>query len=421
MLCAFSLKSGSDGATLKLLFISQLFDPENSIKGLDFFSKLVELGYQVDVVTTFPSYPGGRLYSGYQQRLIRIDQMRGVRVIRLPTYINHGKSSMKRMLSYLSFGLVACLYLMFGRRKYDVVYGYYPPVVAGLLSLIYCSSRRIPYIVDVQDLWPDALVATGSIRKDGILDKGVSRICNLIYKKSAKVVVLSEGYRNALVSRGVDSSKVVTIFNWCDQGRHENEASDLNECNFDQDKFNILYAGNFGPAQALDYVLEAARLLRNENCRHIKVYLIGTGVEESRLKAIADRYQLHNVEFLPRVAPEKIAAYFSKSDALLVHLKNSPVFDITIPQKTQAYLYAARPIIMAVHGEAADIVVRAKAGIVAEPCNAEALASAFLRMSEMSADERDQMSIDGHNYYMTNMSIENGVEAIDSLLSSVVQ
>jgi glycosyltransferase involved in cell wall biosynthesis len=182
---------------LRVLFLTQLFDPENSIKGLEFAKRLRALGHEIEVVTTFPSYPGGKLYAGVRQRIKQVDVVDGIRVVRLPTYISHGTSAVRRLLSYASFGAVASLYGLLSARRVDVIYAYYPPVIVGLAAMLIGTFRRVPFVYDVQDLWPEALVATGYMEAGGPIVRWVEWLCGLVYRKASRVVVSSDGYKRA--------------------------------------------------------------------------------------------------------------------------------------------------------------------------------------------------------------------------------
>jgi colanic acid biosynthesis glycosyl transferase WcaI len=411
----------SSGKTaLRILFISQLFDPENSIKGLEFARRLQAMGHEVEVVTTFPSYPGGKVYEGYRQRCKQVDKVSGIRVVRLPTLISHGTSAAKRMLSYASFGAVATLYSLFSSRRPDVIYAYYPPVIVGLTAMLVGKFRRVPFVYDVQDLWPEALVATGNVQPTSRIVRWIDRLCGLVYRKAARVVVLSDGYKQALVAKQVPAGKIERIFNWCDEGRMDADTMPRPDA-LEHDFFNILYAGNLGAAQALEHVVEAARLVQQQGKRRVRFVFLGAGVAEPMLKKQAQDLGLDNVQFLPRVTVDEVGAYLAAADALLVHLANDPVFDITIPQKTQAYMLAGRPILMAVGGEAGDIIRNAGAGMVVEPCQPKQLAQAAIALSVLPLEELQAMASRGKNYYMEKMSMDNGVRSVAALLSSVVE
>ena len=403
---------------MRILFVSQLFDPENSIKGLEFARRLQALGHEVEVVTTVPSYPGGKVFQGYTQRWKQVSVVDGIRVVRLRTFISHGSSALKRMLSYASFGVVASLYSLFGARKSDVIYAYYPPVIVGFVAMCVGTLKRVPFVYDVQDLWPEALVATGMV-KEGRVTRLVDKLCGLIYRSAARVVVLSDGYRRALISKQVPTAKIERIFNWCDEARMGNSTEDSSIV-FDERFFNILYAGNLGAAQALKHVIEAAHQVKLQGNARVRFVFVGAGMEAARLKARAEELALDNVQFFPQVPVDQVGGILKAADALLVHLADEPVFEITIPSKTQAYLMMGRPILMAVKGEAARIVQDAGAGMVVEPCKPAALAQAALAMATLPPAELEAMGERGGLYYREKMCMENGVRSVDAMLRKIV-
>lgn len=403
---------------MRLLFLTQLFDPENSIKGLEFARRLTRLGHSVEVVTAYPSYPGGKIYAGYKSRWMQTEITDGVRVVRLATYISHDKSALKRLLGYSSFGVAAFFYVLLNFRKYDVIYAYYPPVVVGILAWVLSLVKSAPFIYDVQDLWPDALIGTKMLHANSRIVTVLNLACDFVYKKAAAIVVLSDGYNRSLVQRGVPADKIYKIFNWCDESRlssviFPNEAKKIKE------SFDIFYAGNFGAAQALEYVLGAAEILQAKGNKKIMFVLIGSGVDSEKLKALATKKNLNNVLFKAAVTVDQVGAVLACADALLVHLASSPVFDITIPSKTQAYMSIGKPILMAVNGDAAEIIINAQCGVIAESCNSEKIADAAIELSIMSNNDLQKMSENAKNFYYENMSMSQGVDKVNRLLQEV--
>jgi colanic acid biosynthesis glycosyl transferase WcaI len=405
---------------LRILFISQLFDPENSIKGLEFARRLSALGHEVEVVTTFPSYPGGKIYAGYRQRWKQVEVIDGITVVRLPTFISYGKSAVKRVLSYASFGVVATIYSLLVAKRPQAIYAYFPPVVVGFVAFIVGTLRRVPFVYDVQDLWPEALVATGIV-KQGRITNTIDVLCGFIYRRAARVIVLSDGYKRALIAKNVPASKIERIFNWCDERRMAVQpCDDASQALLDPRLFNVLYAGNLGAAQALEHLIAAAALVAaRAGGEHIRFVFVGAGGEKDRLMQLARAKGLKNTLFFPQVPPEQVGAILASADVLVVHLADKEVFEITIPSKTQANLMIGRPSLMAVRGEAARIIEEANAGIVVEPCQPERLAQAALQLASLSKEELRAMGERAQIYYQKNMSMDKGVRSVDGLLRAV--
>lgn len=403
---------------MRILLITQLFDPENAIKGLSFAKGLVSRGHEVEVITTFPSYPGGRIYPGFRMRWRQIEEIDGVRIVRIPSYITHNRSGLKRMLGYSSFSLNAFLYSLFFIRRPDVIYFYYPPIVGGVPAILLSFFQRCPMIYDVQDLWPEALVATGMVRSNSIVSI-IEHLAGWIYKHSRAIIVLSDGYKEALIKKGVPADKVFRVYNWCDESRILKECTQTPPLDDSGEWFDVVYAGNLGAAQALEAVVKAADLLQRWGDNKIRFVFIGDGLEKETLSRLATSLDLHNVLFRDRTAPEEIGAVLRLADALLVHLANDPVFDITIPSKTQAYLALGKPILMAVSGESADIVRRSCAGVVAIPSDAESIALGALQLARSTQDQLAAFGAAGQSYYHENMSQQNGIEQTVMIMEKI--
>jgi glycosyltransferase involved in cell wall biosynthesis len=207
----------------------------------------------------------------------------------------------------------------------------------------------------------------------------------------------------------VDERKVDVIFNWCNEAAlaAPSLATDQTSCD-DGKQFHIVFAGNMGKAQALDAVLNAARLL-GMRAPQIRFTLVGRGVDTERLKQIASDSEIRNVTFMPQVPMEQVASILQSADALLVHLKKDPLFEITIPSKTQAYLAAGRPILMAVRGDAAALVTESGAGVVAEPENPDAIADAAMALLGLDVRSREEMGRAGAKFYGECLSMQVGV------------
>lgn len=402
---------------MRVLFITQLFDPENAIKGLSFVKGLVSLGHEIVVVTTFPSYPSGQVYPGYTMRWCQVEKTDGVRIIRVPSYITHKKSAFKRLLSYSTFSFFAFVYSLFLVTKPDVIYSYYPPVFGGLVAIALCILKKSKLVYDVPDLWPEAVEASGMIKSKMVIAI-IDRLVKFIYDKSHAIIVISDGYRCALLNKGILESKIHRVYNWCDESRlFINHDVSSKSC----DIFNILYAGNLGSAQSLDFVVQAARIIERQGNAKIRFTFIGDGVDKNKLQELVAFLKLKNVFFKNHVPPESIGAELNAADALLVHLLDRPVFNITIPQKLQAYMAAGKPILVAVAGEASDIVKRAGAGVAVRPCDPQDIANGALLLSNYSEDILLSLGISAREFYMIHMSQSNGIKKTSEIINNILR
>lgn len=400
----------------RILLLTQWFDPEPTFKGLVFARELVRQGFEVEVITGFPNYPGGQIYPGYRVKLIQKEVIDGVSVTRVPLYPSHDKGAKGRILNYASFAASSLIYGLFFARKADVMYAYHPPLTVGVTAALLRVFRRIPVVYDIQDMWPDTLRATGMFSSERAL-KVVSAACNWVYKRVDHIVVLSPGFRRLLIERGVPAAKIDVIYNWCAEDSISDRGGDL-PGGFPTEGFRVLFAGNIGKAQALPAVLEAAEILSREAPTARFVFL-GSGVEVDRLKEMAETKGLGNVNFLPAVPMNEVGNYLGAADALLVHLKKDPLFRITIPSKTQAYMAAGKPIIMGVDGDAADLVREGKCGYVAESENPRSIADAVSELMRLSVEQREEMANRSRFFYMEHLSLRAGVAAFGDIFKKI--
>jgi glycosyltransferase involved in cell wall biosynthesis len=236
-----------------------------------------------------------------------------------------------------------------------------------------------------------------------------------MYRAAARIAVLSPGFKSRLVGRGVPAEKIEVIYNWSDEA---STASNIPAPSDDQllaGRFNILFAGNMGRMQGLETVLEAAQSLQLTQPL-AQFILMGGGVELPRLREIARARRLTNVRFCDPRSQDAANAFMRRCDTLLVHLKDDPLFRITIPSKTQAYMAAGRPLLMAVRGDAAALVKQAGCGICAEPEQPHGIAGAVSELMSMAPEQRRDMGERGALFYRRHLSMEVGVKAFERLL-----
>lgn len=397
----------------RLILLTQWFDPEPTFKGLVFAKALQRSGFAVEVVTGFPNYPGGKVYDGYRIRPITREVVDGVEVTRLALFPSHNQSAISRMANYLSFCVSSFFYLAFFARSADIVYVYHPPLTSGIAAAAAKFFRRTPTVIDIQDLWPDTLAATGMLNNRRILNI-VGRVCNWVYRRMDHIVVLSPGFKTILTARNVPAGKIDVIYNWADEASIATPTRSRPESMPDDGKFRVLFAGNMGRAQALDTAIDAAKILAIK-VPNVELCFLGGGLEVTRLQQRVLEESLANVRFLPKVPMGEVGAYLTAADCLLVHLRADPLFEITIPSKTQAYMAAGKPVLIGVSGDAADLVLKAASGLRFASEDAVALAAAIKKLAALDTSELAKMGENGRNYYFGHLSIEKGVAAFAAI------
>lgn len=402
----------------RILLITQWFDPEPTPKGLTFARALVRMGYEVEVLTGFPNYPGGRVYPGYRIRPIQRERIDGVEVTRVALYPSHNQSGLRRALNYLSFGFTGTWYCLFCARRPDLIYAYHPPLTVGVIAALARVFRRLPVVLDIQDLWPDTLRVTGMFTSERLL-RVVSRACDWVYRHVDQIVVLSPGFKQALVARGVPEAQVEVIYNWCDEESLARGDDALPEGFPGPERFRVVFAGNMGKAQSMGTVLETAALLR-ERLPEVRIVLVGGGVEVDGLKRAAGERNLDNVAFIPQLPMSRIGSVLRAADVLLVHLRDDPLFRITIPSKTQAYMAVGKPVIMAVPGDAARLVEESGCGVVARPDDPASLSAAIEALATADRNWLASMAQAGRDYYYEHLSLRTGAQRFATIFDRLI-
>lgn len=407
----------------RLLFLTITFHPEpGAMRGLPLAKRLVQSGaYDVTVLTAVPWYPLGRTYPGYRQRPWQWEEIEGVRVLRLPIYPSHDSSAIRRALTYLSF-MVAALVVglpLVGRA--DVVFHLDNLPTTGLVALFYGWIRGVPVIQHVGDMWPESVIESGILPR-GVVGRWAGavlrKVCDFVYRRNVLITVLSPGFKRILVDRRVQPDRVEVVYNWAEEdyfspaSRDEALAVRLGFAG----KFNVVYAGNIGPLQALETVVRAAHLLRDEP--RVQIVVVGEGPRLSQVTALAREFQLSNMRFLGRMPIEQMNALNAISDVLLVHLADREFLHSTIPSKVQVALASARPILLGVRGDGADLVAKAGAGLAFTPEDPADLARCVRRIAGFSPTELERMGSSGRAYYEQRLSLDIGVRRMREILDA---
>lgn len=401
---------------MRVLMLNQLFQPEPAFKGLPLARALRDLGHEVQVLTGLPNYPGGKIYPGYRVRLTQREWLDGIAVHRVIHYPSHDRSGLRRMINYLSFAASTALLGPGLVKPPDVIYAY-NLITLGAAARCWRWRWGTKLVLDVQDLWPESVLGSGMMRSR-LLAGLLRRWCLHEYRRADALAVLSPGFRRNLIDRGIAAKKIDVIYNWCDESAIRVPPQRVPNAEFPPDRFHIVFAGVMGVSQALDVVIEAAARLYAD-APEVLFTLVGGGTEPPRLEQLAQVKGLSNVRFLPQRPMSAMGEVYAAADALLVHLRDDPLFAITIPSKVQVYLHAGRPILCGVRGDAAELVDRAGAGVCFPPNKPAALAAAVMSIRALSADERQQMGRRGRQFYEEQLSFRQGVSKLEAVFRRV--
>jgi glycosyltransferase involved in cell wall biosynthesis len=385
---------------VRVLIVTQYFWPEN-FRINDLALGLLERGHEVTVFTGKPNYPEGRFFPGYGFFGRTEEDFRGVRVLRTPLLPRGSGGRLRLALNFLSFALIGSLLAPLRcKGAFDAILVYEPsPVTVGLPALVLKRAKHIPLLFWVQDLWPETLSATGVVNSAWIL-KRVERLVRYIYRRCDLILVQSRAFNARIEALGAPAEKLRYFPNSAEALYRPTEAEAQSPASSVPlpNGFRVMFAGNIGAAQDFATILAAAERLRAQ--RDIHWTILGDGRMQGWVESEIARRNLHDtVHLLGRHPLRSMAHFFASADAMLVTLKQDPVFALTIPSKVQSYLASGRPIIAALDGEGARVIGESGAGIAAGAGDAAALAEGVLRLYRMSRAEREEMGARGRRYF----------------------
>ena len=368
---------------MRLLVVSQYFWPEN-FRINDLVAEMVCRGHAVTVLTGWPNYPDGEVFEAYRKDTVRYMEFEGARVVRVPL-LPRGRGGLRLMLNYLSFAISASVLGLWKLRgqTFDAVLVYEPsPITVGLPGAVMRAVKRAPMALWVLDLWPETLKAVGVLKSERLL-RWVGYLVAFIYRRCDLILAQSRSFIGQIRRYAGQSSRIAYFPSWAEAVFDGAIATPAPEVRAAPGSFSVMFAGNIGEAQDFPAILAAAEALKGH--QHIRWLIVGDGrMSEWVGQEVAARGLSECVHLLGRHPVERMPSFFRHADALLVSLKDEPLFAMTIPGKLQSYLAAGIPVIAMLNGEGRDLVLDAEAGLACGAGDSAGLAQAVLRASEMS-------------------------------------
>ncbi len=394
---------------MKILYISQYFPPEMgapAARAVELSRHWAEAGHEVTVLTGFPNHPTGvvpREYRAKFRRVVVHEQTDGIHVVRSWLLPFPNRKAYERILNYCSFCISAASTGLFLSRP-DVVIATSPQLLVGLSGWCVARRKRVPFVFEVRDLWPESLTAVGMGNGDSLLHRCLAKIAGFLYRHSDRVVVVTPAFEDYLVKHWrVPREKISVIENGVEtQLFAPAPATALKGELGLEGKFVVSYIGTIGMAHGLDTIIEAAIRLRPSN-PEIVFLILGEGTEKPSIVARARERGLDNVRFIEQQPREQIPAYICASDVCLVLLKKAELFKTVIPTKMLEFMACARPVILGVDGQARAILEEARGGLVIEPENSNALVSA-IRLLAANPEMAAQLGRNGREYVVQKFS-----------------
>jgi len=365
---------------IRILLITQYFPPEvaaGANRAYEHAKRWVNFGADVTVVTCFPNYPTGTIPDRYKALKYFEETIDGIKVIRTFTYATPNKGFFKRVLAYFSFMFSSVIQSRNKIGKQDVIIASSPPYTVGISGMILGKLKKIPFVFEVRDLWPESIIQLGQV-KNRLVIKVLEYIELLMYKNAKMIVGISDPFVEFISAKGIIEEKIKIIKNGVNLELFQPQAVDveLKTLLNLKNKFIISYFGTFGLAQGLESILKTAEILKDNNKIHF--LFIGDGADREKLVNFKETQNLSNVTILKPIPKKDLVRYYSISDIMLVPLRKLSLFESALPSKMFEIMAMGKPILHTVDGEARKLLETEGIGKYVEAENSEALANTIL-------------------------------------------
>ena len=359
------------------------------------------------VLTGFPNHPTGVVPAEYRSKLRRLvmrENVDGVSIVRTWLLPFPNRKSYERMLNYSSFCVSSALTGLFLSDP-EIVIATSPQLLVALSGWWIARAKRLPFVFEVRDLWPESLAAVGMGEPNSLLHRALGKIAGFLYRNCTQIVVVTPAFKDHLIAKWqVPANKISVVENGVETALFSPGEADENlRGKLAADgKFLVGYIGTMGAAHGLETLVEAAARLQSL-APNIQFLLVGEGAEKDSIRARASDRGLTNLRFMDQQPRERIPAYIRSSDVCLVLLRKTDLFKTVIPTKMLEFMSCGRPIILGVDGQARAIMDAAQAGIFVQPEDSEALVQAILQLAS-SPELRRSMGGHGRNHILQHFS-----------------
>jgi colanic acid biosynthesis glycosyl transferase WcaI len=384
-------------ASGRILLLTFHYRPEPNFITADVAERLAREGYTVTVVTAHPNYPLGQFYDSVTSLWPARSEEGGVTVWRVPFLPDHSKSKLRRFLAYGSFTLAAGLLAPFVEPSPELVWVYNAPFTTGAAALWFRYVRGAKVAFMCPDLWPESFEAAGVAPPRPIL-RLMWAYSRWINRQADLLVATTRGMFERYAADGYPAAQMRLLPLWVDVeleapgGAKERDPSPP----------RLVYAGNHGPAQALDVILRGLRRLKDEGVE-VEVDFYGAGSERESLRALASELRLTGIHWKGRVSQEEVRRASASATAQIVHLTPSPLFSMTVPSKLAFCLAAGRPVLAGLVGEALDVAKESGGAVTFTAGSDEDFARAVREVLAMSPEERAAIGDEGRRYFDENL------------------
>ncbi len=382
---------------MKILIVSQHFYPE-TFRINDIAIELATLGHSVTVLTGLPNYPSGIIAEGYRNHKKRDEIYQSVHILRT-SIIGRGNSLLRMGLNYLSFAINASLKAFFLKEKFDVVFSFQTsPVSMVLPAIAYKLKNKTPLILYCLDQWPISLTA-GPFNENGLAYRFFYHFSRWIYNQADTILLSSQSFKSYFQNVLKINSTDKGLIYWPSYAENLYQSIP----HIENSHFDLLFAGNIGPAQNVEMIVEAANKLKASPEFHF--HIVGDGLSLETCRKSANQNQLSNISFYGHHPVEEMPKFYALADAFLITMVDNPVMNQTLPAKVQSYMAAKRPILGAINGEVRNVIETAQCGLVTSSDDLEGFIS-NIQKSQKNPQQLAQWAENGYNYYQKNFNKE---------------
>ena len=389
---------------MNILFFCHYFPPEVNAPASRTYEhavRWVQAGHTVTVVTCAPNCPDGVVFAGYKNRLLAQTKIvDGIRVVRVWTWIAPNKGTVGRILNYVSY-MVSAVWSALWLQRPDVVVSTSPQLFCGWAGVWYHWLKRVPFVLEIRDIWPESIAAVGAMQK-GLATRCLEWLERRMYLAADRIVTVGHGYKDQIAVKVPVGDRISVVMNGVDAGLFSPKPRDVEFLAHRKlmGKFVCSYVGTIGMAHGLEVVIRAARILREHGRTDIVFLIVGDGARREELERLAVEVGVaQQIIFTGRMSRDMMPTVLASSDACLVHLRKTELFETVVPSKIFETMAMGRPIIMGVRGESRAIVQAAGAAIDMEPESETDLVEALVRLADDTAF-RESLSQSARSYVL---------------------
>lgn len=391
---------------MRIAYLTHYFPPESNAPAArvhELSRALVAAGHTVHVVTGQPNHPRGVIYPGYRGASYRRDSVDGIDVRRVPTLASASRGVLVRGLGYAALPPIQVLAGL-ALPPIDVVLATSPQILTGLAGLALARLRRVPFVLEVRDLWPEGIVAAGAMREGHPIIRALEVVERRLYKGAAGIVSVTDSFVKHFTDRGIPRERVAVIKNGIDADLFDPDTppSPLRGLlGIPDDALVLLYCGNIGLPQGVGLLVRVAAIAPPQLKLH--VVIVGTGVDRDAVAAeIASLNVADRVHMLPPIPRRDVPALIAAADVSAVLLRDRPSYDQYLPSKIFEAMAMRSPILLGLRGEAQQLVEAAGAGFAHTPDDPHSALAALTRLAALGKDGRRRMGQSARDHVLAH-------------------